>query len=393
MLDTTTLRVAFGLVALCVLVLSYGSTYRSTRSAYSGWWCVSLASFICSALLFLLDGTSLQVVGNPLGNCVAVFGAACVWAGGRSLRTSAPSPRQLAFGPVVVLIISVLDDPANDSWTGGAVYLMYMAVLMGLSTWELVLLLRGACPAVESRRQHRFAVVSMAIASGGIAVFSLFRAIFFLAVGPDHPAFAAGFGSQATTLLTMLLLVVVTFNMSALGHEQQTSELRVRATLDGLTGAVNRTEFLRSAQRRVDLAGTPAATVIVADLDHFKGLNDRFGHAAGDRALVTFADVCRSVLGPGGVVSRFGGDEFVLLTDGPAEDLAAEVARLYRTSDPARPLPSVSFGIASAGPGDDVAGVITRADIALYQAKAAGRGCAVRYDGHLPVVAGGVAAY
>ena len=388
MLDTLTLRVAFGLVAVCVLALFYGVTYRSTRSAYSAWWCLSLAAFVVSALLFLFNDTPAQVAANPAGNTIAVLGAGCVWAGARSLRERPVAKWELAVVPVVVLLASLLDDPRSDVWSGGAVYLVAMGVVVGRSAGELVLLLREA-PDRDRRAQFRFAVRAMAIASGGIAAFYLARAVAFVVVGPTHPVFEAVFGGQVTTLLTMLLLVVVTFSMSALSHEQQTTELRRQATRDGLTGLLNRVEFLRAAQRAIDAGPVRAETaIVVADLDGFKGINDGFGHAAGDRALTAFADACRAVVGLRGIVARLGGDEFVLLTDGtPAEDVAAAIALRYRGEG--GPMPTVSFGIAAALPGDDVAPVLARADQALYEAKAAGRARAVRYTDRPPFLVDG----
>lgn len=374
-----TLRVAFGLVAACVLVLFYGATYRSTRSAYSGWWCASLGLFITSASLFVLNGTPLQVVANPLGNATGVLGAGCVWAGARSLRGRRVPRWQLAVVPAVVLPVSLLDDPARDVWSGGAFYLVGMALLIGRSAVELWRLLGERDLVAEARAQVHFAVLSMAVASTAIGAFYLVRTGVFVAVGPQHPVFLAGFGSQATTLLTMILLVVVTFGMSALSHEQQTSDLRRRATRDGLTGLLNRAEFLRLAQREVDSGGLGrAAAVLVADLDRFKDLNDGFGHAAGDRALTDFADACEEAVGARGLVGRLGGDEFVLLTmDARAEQIAAGIAEGYRSSG--ADAPTASFGIASASPGDDVRQVMGRADEALYRAKAAGRAHAVRW--------------
>lgn len=378
MLDTLTLRVAFGLVAVCVLVLFWGATYRSTRSAYSGWWCVSLGLFIASALLFVLNGTPVQAVANPLGNATGVLGAACVWAGARSLRGGGVPRWQLLVGPGVVLAASLLDDPAHDVWAGGTLYLAGMALLIGRSAVELWRHLGGRDMA-EARAQVHFAVLSMAVASTAIGAFYAARTGVFVAVGPQHPVFVAGFGSQATTLLTMILLVVVTFGMSSLSHEQQTSELRRRATRDGLTGLLNRDEFLRLARREIATGALgQGAAVLVADLDRFKDLNDGFGHAAGDSALTLFAEACEEVVGARGLVGRLGGDEFVLLTmDARAEQVAAEVAGHYRSSGGGQS--TVSFGLAAVEPDDDLGQVLARADEALYRAKAAGRAHAVRW--------------
>lgn len=297
-MDTATLRVAFGLVAVCVLILFYGVTYRSTRSAYSGWWCASLGLFILGALLYLLNGTPVQVVANPLGNAMGVLGAGCMWAGARSLR-GRPVPRVwLVLPALVVLAVSLLDDPVHDVWTGGAAYLAGMALLMGGSAVELRAMVVGKDLPEDPQHQVHFALVSIAVASGAISLFYVARTALFVAVGPDHAAFRIAFGGQAVTLLTMLLLVLVTFSMSALSHAQQTSELRIRATRDDLTGLLNRSEFLRAAEREVRTGRYAAgAAVVIADLDRFKTLNDGFGHAAGDLALTTFADSCHRAIG------------------------------------------------------------------------------------------------
>ncbi|KRB79604.1 hypothetical protein ASE01_23010 [Nocardioides sp. Root190] len=372
MLDTFTLRVAFGLIASCVLVLFYVATYRSTRSAYSGWWCVSLACFVGGALLYLFNGTPLQVVANPLGNAIGVSGAGGVWAAAASLRGRAMPTWQLAIAPAVVLAAALLDDPANDVWSGGAIYLAAMALLIGLSSWELCCHLAGRIPDL-AQESVDFAIRAMAITSGTIAAFYLARALVFVMAGPGSDLFVRGFGPPPTTLLTLVLLVVVTFSMATLGHAQQTTELRVRATRDPLTGLLNRAEFCRAAQREIDRSRAGAGVaVLVADLDRFKSLNDSAGHAAGDRALSAFAEACEAVVGARGLAGRLGGDEFVLLT--PAEDPEEVAAAIGREYGGGEPLPTVSFGIAvGGGPGEDVDDLIARADAALYRAKAGGR--------------------
>ncbi|KRA31371.1 MULTISPECIES: GGDEF domain-containing protein [unclassified Nocardioides] len=374
-MDTITLRVAFGLVAVCVLTLFYGVTYRSTRSSYSAWWCLSLACFILSALLFVFNGTPAQVVANPLGNATGTLGAGCVWAGARSLRGRDVSWRPLVLVPALVLLVALLDDPVHDRWSGGIAYLLAMAGLIGRSAFELRQLLRERDPRDGNGDQIRFAVSSMAITSGAIAGYYVVRTVVFAVLGPEHRVFDVGFGGQTTTLLTMVLLVVVTFSMSALSHEQQTSDLRVQATRDALTGLLNRAEFFRVAERDLRRRGRPAALVI-ADLDRFKDLNDRLGHAAGDAALIAFAESCEAVVGAPGLVGRLGGDEFVLLVpDLEAELLTEAIAARYRRGTDRR---SATFGIAAMSVGNDLAATMAAADAALYRAKAQGRGRSAR---------------
>ncbi len=374
------------MVGFCVVVLFWGVTYRTTRSSYARWWCVSLTLFLVSATLFLFNGTSAQVVANPLGNTLAVAGATGVWVAARSLRGGTVPTWQLAALPGPVLVASFVDDPANDIWSGGAFYLAGMAIALGLSTLELTASLRQPVLPGADRPQMRFAVTSLAVVSGLMAVFYALRTIAFVVVGPDGEIFRTAFGSPATTLLTMVLLVVVTFSMSELSHEQQTSELREQATHDGLTGLLNRSEFLRRADDVFAAGGS--GVLMVADLDGFKTLNDTRGHAAGDRALICFASACRAVTEGDGLVGRLGGDEFaLLLTDGDrAEETADRISQLFVASanvgvDSGELTPTISFGIAPVDAAVGVKDTIVRADVALYQAKAAGRDRVFRYDG------------
>ena len=149
-----------------------------------------------------------------------------------------------------------------------------------------------------------------------------------------------------------------------------------QAATDPLTGLLNR----RSLEEQVAFLaedGTDFA-VVAGDLDHFKELNDRFGHAAGDRALRVFADTLRSVLRPEDLAARVGGEEFVLvLPHCPAEGAVGIAERirndLARVSARGGSPFTVSFGVAAGGPAVPFDEALRDADQALYEAKETGR--------------------
>jgi diguanylate cyclase (GGDEF)-like protein len=372
MLETATLRVALALVDLTLLMLFYFITFRRTRSPYSGWWCMALLLFLIGNAAYLLDGTMHQVWANPAGSVLLVAGAASIWAGGRSLRAPAPRPWQLAAGPAATAAASVFDHPATNAWAGGPAYLGFMALLIGLASRELFLLER------DYSRVHR----PLAVGAGILAVFYLGRLFAYLTKGPDGPVFTSVFGSVPMTVLSMVTLVVASFTMAELSYEQQTTDLRARATVDGLTGLLNRSAFLDLAEnelRRLRRTGT-TASLILADLDHFKAINDQFGHSAGDSALQAFAKACAGTVRSTDLVGRYGGEEFILLLPGVTPDRAREIAagisvRLHQSGSAVIPrLPTVSYGIASTGSGPDgLDAAVILADAALYQAKTLGR--------------------
>jgi len=384
-LDTVSLRVAFGAVALTMLVLFYVVTYRSTRSSYCGWWCVSLALFLLGSSAYCLDGTDQQVWANPLGNSLIVLGAAAVWAGACSLRGAAAPTPALLVGPVLVLVASALDDPAVNDWSGGPFLLGLTAAYVGLASAQLW---RLAGPRPGSSGPSGFdggqvAVVRwLALTSGAFSVFYAARlVVFVLGGGPDSALFSGWFGSQVTTLLTTVLLATVSFSMTTLSTTQETGELRRRADVDGLTGLLNRAAFMRVAHTRLARAADEdlPVSLIAADLDDFKDVNDSGGHAAGDRALRGFAAACRASVRPDDVLGRVGGDEFVLLLPGASvqrcHEVAAQISATLRGLDAADGLrlPTISYGIASLDGDRDLEGGIARADAALYRAKAQGR--------------------
>jgi diguanylate cyclase (GGDEF)-like protein len=395
-LDTGSLRVSFALVALTLVLLFYVITYRNGRSAYAAWWCISLALFLIGASAYLLSGTTHQVWANPLGNALIALGAGCVWAGSRSLRRDRPAlPRSLlAIAPIVVGTMSVLGDPATDVWSGGEFFLAAMWIQLGLAGVELRGLLGHAIAAADpDGHGYRATVWALLLACCTVAAFYLGRWIAFLAVGPDQPLFATFFGEQVTTLATTVLLATVSFSMSTLSEEQQKEALRDTAARDGLTGLLNRRAFVQLAEAarraRRDSGGSAASdgvagSLIMADLDHFKQLNDQYGHPAGDRALVAFADCCRAAVRSTDLVARYGGEEFVILLPGADAARAELVSHMISTglaerSQPELPMPTVSFGVAELDPALPLDQVVERADLALYRAKSTGRDRTVHY--------------
>jgi diguanylate cyclase (GGDEF)-like protein len=305
-----------------------------------------------------------------------VAGAWSVWTAARSLRSLKPIPRLLIPAVAVAAGTAALDNPAVNIWAGGPAYLGFVALFLGLCSAELFLL-RRASPRLRT---------SLALTSGFMGGFYFCRLVAFLADGPDGAIFHGIFGSGPTTLLTMALLMVVSFSMAAFSAEQAAVELRQRALHDGLTGLLNRNAFLELATERIQAlhrAGI-SGTLVLADLDHFKQINDANGHAAGDAALRAFAAACTGTVRSTDFVGRYGGEEFILLLSGAdaeqAEDLTHVISTALRqTASPELVLPTVSYGIAPIGErsADALAEIIAAADAALYRAKSQGRDRAV----------------
>jgi diguanylate cyclase (GGDEF)-like protein/PAS domain S-box-containing protein len=160
-------------------------------------------------------------------------------------------------------------------------------------------------------------------------------------------------------------------------------ELRRLATIDELTGARNRTYFWESAQKdlsRVHRYGFPMS-IICFDLDHFKRINDAFGHAAGDNVLRQVGRLARQQLRDSDMLGRLGGEEFaVLLVESNLKQAEIAAQRLRRTFETAgvqfgeqEIKYTASFGVAELDMSEDLEHFISRADQALYRAKNSGR--------------------
>ncbi|WP_420408848.1 diguanylate cyclase [Hoeflea sp.] len=175
------------------------------------------------------------------------------------------------------------------------------------------------------------------------------------------------------------------FDITKLKHQER--ELARLAWTDSLTGALNRHRFLELAEKEIDRTARhhKPASLLVLDADHFKQINDRDGHAAGDEVLKGIVERFKRTLRSHDIIGRIGGEEFgILLPEIGADDAVKVAAKLCNAISE---LPfafegqllraTISIGVATHTPGDHLHEVMRRADMALYEAKAAGRNCLV----------------
>jgi diguanylate cyclase (GGDEF)-like protein len=160
--------------------------------------------------------------------------------------------------------------------------------------------------------------------------------------------------------------------------------LRHNASIDPLTGVLNRRDLLAKGGAELERAGRYGhpCTVLMLDIDHFKSINDTFGHAEGDVALQRFAAACEEILRQNDMFGRMGGEEFAIVlpetnSEGGhqlAERLRARVAEIEIAAESERRRMTVSIGLAEQSSVDEnIEVLLSRADRALYNAKQAGR--------------------
>ena len=163
-------------------------------------------------------------------------------------------------------------------------------------------------------------------------------------------------------------------------HREREAQVRRQAVTDPLTGLANRSALFAVLAARLHVETGDGCSLVFCDLDGFKAVNDRFGHAAGDRLLVAVAGRLRELAGPDDVVARLGGDEFVVVSrgidPGGAAARARGIERAVRepfdvAGEDVRV--GVSTGTSTGGPGEDPDSVMNRADMAMYGVKSVRR--------------------
>jgi diguanylate cyclase (GGDEF)-like protein len=181
-----------------------------------------------------------------------------------------------------------------------------------------------------------------------------------------------GIGLLATglpELLTGWLLVSATVWASGFALSRLAERVRRQAETDPLTGLLNRRAFITAAEREHELAARTGAdlAVVLIDLDDFKVINDRDGHAAGDRLLAELAHAWQGALRPADLLARHGGDEFALLLPATSEDGARHLVERLREAHPM----TWSSGTADWPRGASLDSALARADSKLYEMKRA----------------------
>jgi diguanylate cyclase len=236
--------------------------------------------------------------------------------------------------------------------------------------------------------------VFSAIAFDGITSLRYSMAIYILVVALTLPHAVATMGGAAVSdgfffpvqaYLAYAVIIAALYFFSDLQQRAHTMEetartMRRLANTDALTALANRRqaeEQLLRELRRAERYGR-VFSVLMMDIDHFKDLNDRFGHLAGDEVLVDLARRVERTVRSSDTIARWGGEEFILLAPETGLDDARRLAEMIRHHIDANVLAdryhvTISLGVASYRAGDSVQSVIARADAALYLAKRAGR--------------------
>lgn len=369
-LDISTLYLVASLVAAMLggLLLFF---WRQEKIAALGWWG---AAYMLGGVVIVVWAVTGASLGRLPETALTMAGfAACgmVWNAARVFHGRSPSWPGILAGSVVWAGASFnLPETSNLRIIVGAAIVAGYAALTASELWS------------ERRKSYksRWPTVAIPTMHGIVLMLPILLGDF---LRDAHGVLDVRSGWVAAFAVELVLYAVGTvFIIFMLVSERQVTAHKTAASIDPLTGLFNRRGFSELTGRMIEReqsAGRPV-TVLIFDIDHFKSVNDRFGHPAGDEILKLFSNVLVHTLRITDIVGRIGGEEFAAMLPCAVDEavIAAERVRTTFASagvqvDDTPLATSVSIGVSGGPPGTDLNALLAAADTALYRAKRGGR--------------------
>ncbi|HEY4547849.1 MAG TPA: GGDEF domain-containing protein [Pedomonas sp.] len=389
LLDTNTLLVATACASLFSAALLIGIYRINPGESAIVMWGVGNILFGIGTILSALHDTIGPNVSSALANLTQTVGFALLATGlMRFLKHDTRPPLVFGFLALQFAVHLYFLFAMPSLWIRMVNTSIFMAV-MGL--WPLLILRRPN----SGDADHSVAIPFLRLGFSLQVIAYLLWFVYAMRVQPAGPQISSH-APLASAALLQILCTIVILNISfvLLVMERIHRLLSHRAAIDDLTAVFNRRAFNQIAE--VELARADRSHIwpalLVLDLDHFKSINDRFGHAAGDEVLRRFGALIKSCTRAGDIVARMGGEEFAALL--PSTDLAraTSVAERIRTTleeeifmaDGKRFSVTTSIGLTIILPHDTLHCAFARADAALYAAKDSGRNRVMTNTAPLP---------
>ena len=369
-LDVSTLSLVATMVAamLGAMLLFFG---RKENIPALKWWGTAYLLGAASVALWTLGGNRLGEMLSLALSAVGFVACGMVWSASRVFHGRKPNMPGLVLGAIawIAAVMTVAPEASEMRMTIGAGIVAIYAVL---TATEL---------SSERRRtlQRRWAAIVVPVLHGFVLMLPILLGDLLY---PHEKMLSGSIWVTVFSVELVLYAVGTVFVIFMLVSERTVTVHRTAASMDPLTGMFNRRGFVEATSRVIEReanAGRPV-TVLIFDIDHFKSINDRFGHPAGDEILKLFATVVVNTLRISDLSGRIGGEEFAALLPCTLEEgvIAAErVREAFAASGIAveeGPVEtSVSIGVAGGPAGTELEVLLAAADTALYQAKRSGR--------------------
>lgn len=373
-LDVPTLLVVLAAMCQMASVSLVSNWFHRRPERHIRLWALGLQVAAVSCVLLLLRDRIPDFLSIGIGVCGSYVSLGIAWNGARAFNG-----RSLRWWPVFVvplLWLVAMQMPAIGSSLPNRIALssLFTGTLSAALAWEIwakgkdALVWRGPFACVPAAH----------------TVFLAVRAIVALSTDLPEDLLMGGVLLGIGVLEPILMMFAATIIGLRLTDERLKNMLKHAASVDGLTGLLNHGAFMDLARAEVERTRTDqdAVTLLLFDLDRFKQLNDRYGHAAGDAALKSFAAIVRRRIRETDFAGRVGGEEFAALLIGSGGENGRLVAEGIRADFAAQPIEhggqiiavTVSVGVmAVSGASADFESLMGAADQALYAAKRGGR--------------------
>ena len=365
---TIDVEAILGLLLLLVWV-------QNTRVHAVAWWASAHLMRATSVMLYGLYGSVPDLLSIDLSNVILFSSFGVTWNGARVFNGRAALPGSLIAGAGVWLVVSQWPGFEPGSEVRGQLSAMIIAGYTWLTAYEF-------WRARNEPLVSRWPAIVLFVAHG--AMFLLRTPLNALLHGKEADNILSSAWISVLSLEAFLMTIATAFMLLAMSKERTELRHKTAAMIDPLTGLLNRRALLQDAEALLQqqIARDRPIAVLLIDLDHFKSINDRVGHAAGDKVLQIFAKTARASLRQADLVGRLGGEEFTVVLADASMDNAYLVADRVRKAFAAaaavvdgEPLyATASVGVSViVDPRQDLTKLITLADQALYLAKARGR--------------------
>jgi diguanylate cyclase (GGDEF)-like protein len=370
LLDTSTLYLVATMVAamLGAMLLFFG---RQENIPALQWWGTAYLLGAASVALWTLAADTLGPLLSLALNAVGFIACGMVWNASRVFHGRKPNLPGLVLGAIAWIAAAKLlpADAAALRLTIGAGIVAVYAALTATELWtERRRTMQSRWPAIAVPVLHGF-VLMLPIVLGSL-------------LHPRGETFSNSIWVTVFAIELVLYAVGTVFVIFMLVSERTVTAHKNAASMDPLTGMFNRRGFAEATSRVIEREanGGRPVTVMIFDIDHFKSINDRFGHPAGDEILKLFAAVVVNSLRISDLSGRIGGEEFAALLPCSLEEaviVAERVREAFEGSgivDDTGPVATtVSIGVAGGPAGTELEVLLAAADTALYQAKRSGR--------------------
>ncbi|MEA2865479.1 MAG: hypothetical protein QOE39_194 [Bradyrhizobium sp.] len=369
-LDISTLYLVATMVAamLGAMLLFFGK--QETIPALK-WWGTAYLLGAASVALWTLASNTLGAMLSLALNAVGFVACGMVWNASRVFHGRKPNLPGLVLGAIAwtAAVMTVAPEASAMRMTIGAGIVAIYAALTATELWS------------ERRRtmQKRWPTIVVPVMHGFVLMLPILLGDL---LHPHDDAFGSSIWVTVFAVELVLYAVGTVFVIFMLVSERTVTAHRTAASIDPLTGMFNRRGFAEATSRVIEReanAGRPV-TVMIFDIDHFKSINDRFGHPAGDEILKLFAAVVVNTLRITDLSGRVGGEEFAALLPCSLEEGVVAADRVREAFESSGIVveegpvdTTVSIGVAGGPAGTELEVLLAAADTALYQAKRGGR--------------------